>query len=267
MAYKKDINDRLKTSKILWYLYWVFIAASIVLLGQMINLKVFWEAEPLTEKYFRPKKQQELIKPERGAILDHKGKIIAVSTPMYDIYMDCTVMKAAYAKDKDGRQMENEWKDKAKKLAAALPSVLSKDGKDVTHYTKLILGGRNLNRQYVSITKGIDHETLLKLKTLPLFNEGAYKGGLIVRREDTRQYPYKSLARSVVGYVKNNDDQNRSRRRGIESKYDYLLHGEEGSEWKRITDNKGKITDPDSAAVDVIDGKDLFLILSRRRRM
>ena len=258
MADKKDINKGNETSKILWYLYWGFILASIVLLGQIINLKVFWEADSETEKYFRPKKRQEIIKPERGAILDHKGKIIAVSTPMYDIYMDCTVMKSVYAKDKkNGKKLENDWKEKAKKLAVALPSVLEKDGKDASHYTKLILGGRNLNRQYVSIAKGIDHETLLKIKTLPLFNEGSYKGGLIVDREDTRQYPYKSLARSVVGYVKNNDDKNVSRRRGIESKYDYYLHGENGSEWKRITDNKGTIKDPDSAAVAVIDGKDI----------
>ena len=45
MAHNKDINDRLKTSKILWYLYWVFILASIVLIAQIINLKVFWEPE------------------------------------------------------------------------------------------------------------------------------------------------------------------------------------------------------------------------------
>ena len=213
MAYKKDINDRLKTSKILWYLYWVFIAASIVLLVQIINLKVFWEPEPETLRYFRPSKKQEIIKPDRGAILDHNGKLIAVSTPMYDIYMDCTVLKGTFAKDeKEGKQKEDEWKGKARKLAEALPAVLEKDGKNAEYYRKLILGGRNLDRQYVAITKGIDHRTLLTLKTLPLFSEGANKGGLIVERKDTRQYPYKSLARSVIGYVKNNDDKNRTRR-------------------------------------------------------
>lgn len=258
MADNKDINDRLRTSKILWYLYWMFIAASIVLLVQIINLKVFWEPEQETEEYFRPAKRQEIIKPERGAILDHNGKLIAVSTPMYDICMDCTVLKGTFAKDeKEGKKKEEEWKRKARKLAEALPSVLERDGKDAKYYRELILGGRNLDKQYVVITKGIDHGTLLTLKTLPLFNEGSNRGGMIVERNDTRQYPYKSLARSVIGYVKNNDDKNRTRRRGIESKYDYHLHGEEGSEWKRITDNKGKIRDTDSARIEVIDGKDI----------
>lgn len=263
MADNNNINDRLKTSKILWYLYWVFILLSIILLGQIINLKVFWEPEPKTEWRFRPIKSKEVIKPERGTILDHNGKLLAVSTPMYDIYMDCTVLKERFARDKkDGKEKEEKWKAKARELAAALPQTLQKDGKDATYYRKLILGGRNLNRQYVSITKGIDHETLLTLKTLPLFNEGPYKGGLIVEKKDTRQYPYNGLARSVIGYVKNNDEKNRTRRRGIESKFDYLLHGEEGSEWKRITDNKGKIQDTDSAVVAVIDGKDVRTTLN-----
>ena len=43
MANDKEIDEKLKTSKILWYLYWAFILASIVLICQMINLKVFWE--------------------------------------------------------------------------------------------------------------------------------------------------------------------------------------------------------------------------------
>ena len=258
MAYNRDINDRLKTSKILWYLYWVFILASIVLIAQIINLKVFWEPEPVTAWRFRPAKKKEILKPERGAILDHKGKLIAVSTPRYDIYMDCTVLKEDYSRDKkEGKKKDEEWKEKARKLAAALPLTLEKDGKDATYYTKLILGGRNLNRKYVPITKGIDHEMLLKLKTLPLFNEDPNKGGLIVEDMDTRQYPYKSLARSVVGYVKDNEDENVTKRRGIESRYDYYLHGKEGSEWKRITDNKGKIRDTDSALVAVVDGNDI----------
>ena len=258
MANNKDINDRLKTSKILWYLYWGFIAASIVLLVQIINLKVFWEPEPQTAWRFRPSKRHEIIKPERGAILDHNGKLIAVSTPMYDIYMDCTVLKTKFAKDKkDGKKNEEEWKNKARQLAAGLPEVLSKDGKSADYYKKLILDGRKLNRQYVPITKSIDHSTLLKLKTLPLFNETQYRGGLIVEKQDTRQYPYQSLARSVVGYVKNNDDKSVSKRRGIESKYDYYLHGENGSQWMRITDNKGKIRDTDSAMVNVVNGQDI----------
>lgn len=258
MTSDKDINDKLKTSKILWYMYWGFILASIVLIIQIIHLKVFWEPRPTTEHYFRPRNRKEILKPERGAILDHNGKLIAVSTPMYNIAIDCTVMKESYARDKEeGKQKEKEWKEKACRLAQELPAVLAKDGKDAAYYRKLILDGRSQNKQYVPITKGIDHNTLMKLNTLPLFNQDKNTGGLIVERMDTRQYPYKSLARSVVGYVRNNEDTGVSKRRGIESKYDQTLHGTEGLRWKRITDNKGTIQDTDSAMVAVVNGNDV----------
>lgn len=258
MTSDKDINDKLKTSKILWYMYWGFILASIVLIIQIIHLKVFWEPRPTTEHYFRPRNRKEILKPERGAILDHNGKLIAVSTPMYNIAIDCTVMKESYARDKEeGKQKEKEWKEKACRLAQELPAVLAKDGKDAAYYRKLILYGRSQNKQYVPITKGINHNTLVKLKTLPLFNQDKNTGGLIVERMDTRQYPYKSLARSVVGYVRNNEDTGVSKRRGIESKYDQTLHGTEGLRWKRITDNKGTIQDTDSAMVAVVNGNDV----------
>ena len=257
MANDKEIDEKLKTSKILWYLYWAFILASIVLICQMINLKVFWEPLEATEHLFRPKKSKEILKPERGAILDHNGKLIAVSTPMYNISMDCTVLKERYAKNKkEGKQKEEEWKNKARSLAKQLPIVLAKDGKDEEYYRKLILDGRSQNKQYVPITRGIDHNKLLELKTLPLFNQSGNTGGLIVERIDTRQYPYKSLARSVIGYVRNNDDKG-GKRRGIESKYDQTLHGKEGLRWKRITDNKGTIEDTDSATVAVVNGNDV----------
>ena len=51
----------------------------------------------------------------------------------------------------------------------------------------------------------IDHGLLQKVMELPLFNEGGYKGGMIVEKIDTRQYPYGSLARRVIGYVKDNN--------------------------------------------------------------
>ena len=73
----------------------------------------------------------------------------------------------------------------------------------------------------------IDHGTLQKVKSLPLFNEGGYKGGIIVEKIDTRQYPYGSLARRVIGYVKNNNITSGNSLIGLEGKFNYLLHGKD----------------------------------------
>lgn len=243
-------NDRLRSSKLLWACYWVFILASIVLIVRITYLKVLWKPEPATASYFRPKNEKNIIKPERGAIIDHNGKILAITTPLYDIFMDCAVQKTT----KKGKE---SWESKAEKLAEALPEVLKDEKKDAAFYKNLFKEGRRKNSKYLSVAKKVDHLTYLKLMKLPLFCEGKFRGGFIAVELDPRQYPYKSLARSVIGYIREQEDVNKARRRGIESKFDYALHGTPGLEWLRITDNKGHIIDTDSTAISVLDGSDV----------
>lgn len=243
-------DDRLRSSKLLWACYWVFILASIVLIVRITYLKVLWKPEPTTASYFRPKNEKNIIKPERGAIIDHNGKILAITTPLYDIFMDCAVQKTT----KKGKE---SWESKAEKLAEALPEVLKDEKKDAAFYKKLFKEGRRKNSKYLSVAKKVDHLTYLKLMKLPLFCEGKFRGGFIAVELDPRQYPYKSLARSVIGYIREQEDVNKARRRGIESKFDYALHGTPGLEWLRITDNKGHIIDTDSTAISVLDGSDV----------
>lgn len=254
MTDRRNIQkDESRTSKALWYFYWLFILLSIFLIGWIIYLKLYWPY-PGTESYFRPKTVENVIKPIRGTIVDHNGKILAITNPQYNIYMDCAVLKAAYA---DDPEKESEWKDKAAKLAERLPEVLAKDGRDAKYYRDLILNGRKNNLRYVPITKNIDHYTYLTLQELPLFEEGKYRGGIIADTLDPRKYPYEGLARSVIGYVREQEDINKARRRGIESKFDYELHGTPGLEWLRETDNRGKIHDADSSTIPVINGNDI----------
>ena len=243
-------DDRLRSSKLLWACYWVFILASIVLIVRITYLKVLWKPEPTTASYFRPKNEKNIIKPERGAIIDHNGKILAITTPLYDIFMDCAVQKTT----KKGKE---SWESKAEKLAEALPEVLKDEKKDAAFYKNLFKEGRRKNSKYLSVAKKVDHLTYLKLMKLPLFREGKFRGGFIAVELDPRQYPYKSLARSVIGYIREQEDVNKARRRGIESKFDYALHGTPGLEWLRITDNKGHIIDTDSTAISVLDGSDV----------
>lgn len=264
MTDRDDIKqkDGNRTSKILWYLYWIFILLSTVLIIWTTYLKVIWRPNPATVSFFRPKKEKKIIKPERGAIIDCNGKLLAITTPLYDIYMDCAVLKPDYSNktpDQAAKLKEDEdkWQAKARQLAKELPEVLAKDGKDAQYYESLILRSREKNHRYVPITKKIDHPTYERLQELTLFSEGKNSGGIIADTLDPRQYPYEGLARSVIGYVRKQEDIEKARRRGIESKFDYELHGTPGHEWLRVTDHKSKIHDNDSAAVAVINGNDI----------
>ncbi len=255
-------------SILLWIFYCGFLVLSVIIIGKMIKIQFFWEPDTDYVRYFQPKHELVTTKPERGTIMDHNGKLLAISTPMYNINMDCTVRKDEFAKVKDPRKrdsLENDWKRKARMLSKELPDVLEKDGKTAEYYYNLIISNRDSNlkgRKNVPITKNIDHQTYLKLKELPLFKEGQFKSGMIKTEIETRQYPYGELAGRVIGDVRiNKDNPEESRYLGIEGQYDYILRGEDGSQWMKRTD-KGLIVDQDSAIVAVQHGQDIRTTLN-----
>ena len=266
MARRKDMEqeDRHRISKILWFLYCFFLIASVVLIVRIVDIQYFWKPDSQTESYFQPRRYENKTKPERGAIMDMNGKLLAISTPLYNINMDCAVLKDEFRAGKTAKEtdsLERAWRAKARKLCNELPKVLAKDGKTADYYYSLIIRNRESEtlkgRRNVPITKNIDHSTYLKLCKLPLFEEGQFKSGMIKTEVDTRQYPYGTLAGRVIGDVRiNKENPQESRFLGIEGQYDYILHGKEGSQWMKRTD-KGSIADPDSTITDVEHGMDI----------
>ena len=257
-------EDQHRISKILWFLYCIFLILSVVLIVRIVDIQYFWKPDPQTVEYFQPRRYESKTKPERGAIMDMNGKLLAISTPMYNINMDCAVLKDEFRARKSAKEtdsLERAWREKARRLCSELPKVLEKDGKTAEEYYSLIMRNRESEtmkgRRNVPITKNIDHSTYLKLCQLPLFNEGQFKSGMIKTEVDTRQYPYGTLAGRVIGDVRiNRENPEESRFLGIEGQYDYVLHGKEGSQWMKRTD-KGSIADPDSTAIEVEHGKDI----------
>ncbi len=264
MAGNNTEKSKRRASNVLTAFNILFLMASIAIIIKVAVTQYIWEPDPRYISYFHPKKARLELEPERGAIIDHNGRLLAKSTPLYDIYMDCHIQKEAFKKYKDrekGEKAENDWKKDAAELAERLPGVLKEKGRTEQEYKELILGARDKAKgtkgvSYVPIAKNIDHGTLLELKKLPLFNEKvSYRNGMIVEKKETRQYPYDGLARRVIGYVRNNQDE--SYHIGIEGKYDYILSGKKGEEWKKITDRRIMIKDVDSSVVAAEDGLDI----------
>ena len=262
MAETKDRKQRIerekrRPSRWLMYFYLAFLVASALIIYKIIYIQYIWKPNPEFVRHFRPSKQKEVIEPERGTILDHNGRLLAISTPLYDIYMDCCVQKEANEKNqKTGKEDEEKWMENARLLSEGLAEILKNQGKDATYYWNRIRDGRANKRQYVGIVKGIDHGTLLELQQLPLFNLPSHKGGLIVEKNERRLYPYGSLARRVIGYVRNNNDTS-AIHIGIEGKYNHLLHGKKGLAWEKRTDKSRWIKDVDSLSISAEDGKDI----------
>lgn len=252
---RETIQDRDRISLLLYMLYGFFLVFSVVIIARIIYIQLTFEVPEGTESLFHPRNIKVTEDPARGAIIASDGRLLAMSTPMYQIYMDCTVQKESFASTKNGAAKEDEWQQKARELAKGLSRIYGTMSAD--RFASLILESRKTGRRYVAIGGHIDHETLQEVKKLPLFNEGRYRSGMIVEKIDTRQYPYGDLARRTIGYVKDNSKSNGNNRVGIEGQFDYALHGQEGTEWLRVTDNGQRVRNYDSTYVKAKNGMDV----------
>ncbi|MBR1573338.1 MAG: penicillin-binding protein 2 [Bacteroidales bacterium] len=255
---------------VLWALYLLFIAAGIVIIGRILYIKYFWTPDPAIVHYISPHDVKATLEPTRGSILARDGRLLAMSTPMYQVFMDCTVQKEAFEKEKqrileynrkalakgkpvkEVRDREGEWMSKAAALSAGLAEIYGGTAKD---WLTLIRTNREKGGKYVKIGGRIGHETLQKVRKLPLFEEGQFKSGMQWEKYDTRQYPYGNLASRTIGYVKSNTKTPVSL--GIEGKYNYELHGQEGYEWMKLTDKHKLIHNWDSSFVKPVDGRNV----------
>ena len=254
----------------------LFIVLSVGILVCIGHIQATYSVDPKVINLFRPRPDKYVEQPKRGRILAEDGRPLAITSPLYDIYMDCTVRKAEFEEidrkeqrrlerlKKEGKEVpaathrgakaEQNWQEKADSLSRQLALLFP--AKSAAQYYKDIIDGRSNGKKHVLIRKNVSHATLNKLRTLPLFNEGSYKGGLIAEEHDERIYPYDTLARRVIGYVRETN------RIGIEGTYDYELHGKEGHEWRRVTDDRKYIRDFDSTVVRAVDGNDVRTTLN-----
>lgn len=257
---KKRGMDRI--SMILLFIYIVVLLISALIVVKLIYIQKSWEPDKSIAKYFLPPAEKYTIAPDRGAIIGCGGEILAMSTPMYELRMDCTVRKEYFQKkmrkNPTGDNLEQQWQDKAKAFSEGFAKEMNMDASAIF---KSIMDGRRKGNKYLRLGTDIDRGTLLKLESLPLMEEGRYKSGIIVEKHDSRKYPYGTLARRTIGYVKDNSSQKEDEKGrshiGIEGKYDYVLHGKEGEIWLKPTDNKEKIQNYDSTYVKPVDGLDV----------
>lgn len=153
-------------------------------------------------------KQQERTQfsGHRGDFYDTRGNLIVSTERLYGRYLDCLVVED-----------EEEWKQKTLALAPGLASLFPE--RSAAEWWEYLQEGRRLGKRYLPIAKGLSKQQEDSLEALPLFNESPFRGGGIKKSYLQRTYPYDSLARRTLGYVKG------SIAIGIEGKYNKLLPG------------------------------------------
>lgn len=243
---KNRNNDRI--GLILYAFYLFLLAASLLLVGKIAYMQIIWKPDEKIRVPLTPKNTKKVLEPVRGNILDCEGRLLAMSYPVYSLHMDCTVGK------------EDEWQAKAKELSVGLERVFPE--RTAAQYYKMMRGARAASQRYLVIGHPVDKKTLNKVKELPLYREGRNKGGLIVETKNTRMYPYGTLARRTIGFVRESNPGVSNNLVGIEGKFNDVLHGKDGREWLRMTDKGKTVQNFDSLYVKAVDGKDVTTTLN-----
>ena len=184
-----------------------------------------------------------IVWPERGKILDCKGRVIATNRTVWDVHLDCTVLDAP----------EEEWESLALDLAKELEAILGE--KTSAQYYSMLNKGRAEQKKYLTICENAEDSVASALMRAPLLNMGQFDGGAIFEPLPARTYPYKALGRRTIGYSHND------RAIGLEGAYDTLLRGKPGKiEYVRKS-KKGQYIWKEKFRVESVDGQDLTTTL------
>ena len=154
----------------------------------------------------------ESIEAARGNILSVDGSLLATSVPEYEVHMD--MLAGGLHSDK---LFFGKVDSLALKLSQLYPDRSERD------FSRMLRNARKDSSRYVLIRRKVTYQELKQIRTFPLLSSGA-RGGLVLKEENKRILPFKSLAQRTIGY-KNENVKNAV---GLEGAYANYINGENG---------------------------------------
>ncbi len=222
-------------------IYVVIVLLAVAILVRILILQYVqhgkWEA--MSEKYVYRTAEMPA---NRGDILAHDGRLLASSVPYYTIYMDTKSSGMTGATFSNG----------INGLSSGLARLAGE--RSAAGWKKAITDARKRGDRYFLIKRRVDYETFHKIKELPIFREGQYKGGMVVQIESRRIHPNNELAARTIGYLNLGSEGNEV---GIEGSFDRELAGKNGIVVKQRLTGGDWITVGDAASVNSRDGNDV----------
>ena len=170
-----------------------------------------------------------VIPANKGNIYSADGSLLATSIPNYIIRFDALAPKSA------------EFEKNVKPLSDSLAVLL---GKSSWTLEQSLRKARATKNRYFLLARDLSYTDYMKIKSFPLFNLGAYKGGIIVEQKTVREHPIGKIAERTIGYERVNPN-GVSDGKGIEWAFSKYLNGTDGKilkqkiakgQWKPIRD-------------------------------
>ena len=208
-------------------MFFLFLLFSFFLVGKIFYLQNV-EVEENTISTIEAVKNIE-VESSRGNIYSDNGDLIVSTVIKYELRWDSKTPSSTI------------YHDHIYDLSEELSSYFHKTQEYFLNYLK---DARINNNRYLLIGKNLSITDVNKIKSFPIFNQGVYKGGLIIKEQHTRQSHLGKIAERTIGYEKLLDG--KYTRIGLEGAYSEYLTGKSGlrlmqkiadGQWKPITTN------------------------------
>ena len=225
MGIKRDIYWRIAIAFIAMVIFAIIIFWKIFQIQYVEGDRWRAMADSLTTRYIA-------IDADRGNIYSSDNRLLATSLPTFEIRFDSKT-----------KGLEEEYFNvTVGKLADSL-AWLFRDRTSENYRSELIDARKN-SEGYHLLKREISYTQLQRLKNFPIFRDGQYKGGLIVKQKNKRTYPFKVLANRTIGYVRDNG----TKPVGLEAQFNDYLNGTKGKRlmqkvsggnWMPVNDDEG----------------------------
>ena len=234
--------------EIVWRGGLVYLAIALVAVALLIRILILQYVQrgkwaDMSEKYVYKTSEMQA---NRGDILTSDGRLLASSVPYYTIYMDTRSSGMALS----------TWSEGINGLSAGLAQLLGV--RSAAGWKSAITEARRKGDRYFLIQRKVGYETLKRLKELPIFREGQYKGGMVAQADNRRILPNSDLASRTIGYLNLGSEGNEV---GVEGAFDKDLAGKNGVAVKqRLTGGDWIIVEGPNS-VESKDGNDVVTTL------
>jgi cell division protein FtsI (penicillin-binding protein 3) len=212
------------------YLVALFIFIMVTAIGVKLT-NIQWVEGDYYRKLAKDRSVKNFVIPaNRGNVYSSDGSLLATSIPEYTIRFD------AVAPSKEN------FDENIEKLSDSIAILLKKSSS--TYLNDFRKARANKNR-YLFIARDLSYTQYMAIKSYPLFNLGANKGGMITEQKTVREHPIGKIAERTIGYERF-DSAGNPVQVGIEGAYGNYLNGKDGKvlkqkiskgQWKPIRDN------------------------------
>ncbi|MDI1257182.1 MAG: penicillin-binding protein [Flavobacterium sp.] len=226
----------------------VIMACAVVV--KLTNIQ--WVEGDYYRKMAKDKSVKSFVIPaNKGNLYSADGSLLATSIPNYDIRFDAVAPKSS------------DFKDNISGLCDSLSIMFEKPK---SFFQLELTKARNDKNRYFLVARGLSYTEYIRIKSFPLFNKGAFKGGVITEQKTVRKYPIGNIAGRTIGYERI-DDKGKpdGKGKGIEQAYSKYLNGKDGKimkqkiakgQWKPLRDENE--VDPQDG-YDVIATIDVYI--------